>query len=58
MQGMLTLLGDMREEGECIGENLEKQKQEMEELDEDIEDTKARLLQIKMKITMAALEFY
>ena len=54
---LLMLLADLREEGTSIREDLNKQKEEMKEMYEDIEDTKASLLEIKVKITLARLEF-
>ena len=57
LQNMMKLLEDMREDGKCIKKELEKQKDELKELYIDIEDTKASLLEIKLKITLATLEF-
>ena len=47
----------MRAEGNSIREELEKHTVEMTELYEDIEETKNSLLDIQVKITLAALEF-
>ena len=47
----------MRKDCDCIKEKLEDQKTDIKELNENIEKTKENLLEIKLDITMAALEF-
>ena len=47
----------MREEGNSIRKELQKQTEELAELNEDIEEIKSSLLGIKVTITLASLEF-
>ena len=54
---LLLLLKAMREEGNSIRKDLQKQTEELAELNEDIEETKSSLLEIKVTITLASLEF-
>ena len=54
---LLMLLEEFKEEGTSIREDLDQQKEEIKGLYEDIEDAKARLLEVKVKITLARLKF-
>ena len=54
---MLLLLKEMKEEGNSIRKELQKQREVLAELNADIEETKSSLLEIKVTITLAALQF-
>ena len=54
---LLLLLKEMKEEGNSIRKELQKQREVLAELNEDIEETKSSLLEIKVTITLAALQF-
>ena len=54
---LLLLLKDMREEGNYIRKDLQKERDVLAELNEDVEETKSSLLEIKVTITLASLEF-
>ena len=48
---------DMREGGNSIRKELQMQREVLAWLNEDIEETKSSLLEIKVTITLAALQF-
>jgi hypothetical protein len=57
MLRLVLLLKDMKEEGNCIRGELEKQHEAFAELNNDIEQIKSSLLEIKVTITLASLGF-
>ena len=53
---MMEVLQDMKTEGECIREQLDRQREAFVELNEDIEQTKNILLEIQVTITLTSMQ--
>ena len=56
MPRLVELLQDMKTEGECIREELDRQMEAFVKLNEDIEQTKNILLEIQVTITLTSMQ--